>query len=409
MTVEEHLRQQLAKNGIALTGKVFLVGLDQFNPDLGLDESRKLRSIEAAMESAIQKRLGDDDYMSQVEGYGFLIVFGGVTEEEARLKCSLMVEEVTRFLFGKDIGQGAIKVNAIVAEVDGSVIVDGVSVTDTVSQLLDQVAETGAKDNGVLASKTEDKPAEWENEGAENLQFIFRPMWDVKRKVISTYVCVPTIKSSISSGYHFGYSTHMNTVELDIRTLDRVINEMHGLLKKGRKLLMGLSVHTDTLLTPGSRQAYSALLKSIPDEVRQYLVFEMTGTILGLPETRLLEFVTLLSQFGRNVLARVPLSDCKRLEVLKRCGIVAIGDELSLSTKSEVISAAQIEKFAENADKAGLNTYLHGLRTLSLVTAAVAAGIDHIDGDPIKSLAQSPEGVFRYETMDLYSRFLKGK
>jgi len=402
LTIENRIREQLAESGKALTGKVFLVGLDQLHPDVGKQDSRAARALEAAMDSAIRKRIGEGDYMAKVDGYGFLIIFGGIVEEEARLKCALMVDEITQFLFGDKIGQGAVEVKAVVAEVDGSIDVEGVSIAGTISQLLDQAAETGAEVGGV-----ENASGVQEKTDAKDIQFIFRPMWDVKRRVVSTYVCIPIVASSISRGYHFGYGQHADTVVLDFKTLDYAVREMLTLLQKDRKLLIGLSVHIDTLMTPKHRQAYTARLQAIPDEVRQYLVYEIVGATQGLPETRILEFVTLLKQFCRNVIARVPLSGNLRLDVLKRSGAAAIGDELSLNSRAEAITIAEIENFAETASNAGLNTYLHGMRTLSLAVAATAAGIDFIDGDPIMSLAKSPEGVFRFETVDLYSRFLK--
>ncbi len=402
MTIEDRIRERLAQSGKALTGKVFLVGLDQMHPDVGKQDSRAARTLEVAMDSAIRKRIGDGDYMARIDGYGFLIIFGDVAEEEARLKCALMVDQITRFLFGDKIVQGAVEVKAVVAEVDGSIDVEGVSITDTISQLLDQAAETAAAVGGV-----ENVTAGREKADAKDIQFIFRPMWDVKRRVISTYVCIPIVASKISSGYHFGYGAHADTAVLDFQTLNHAVTEMQALLKKGRKLLIGLSVHIDTLMTPKHRLGYTAQLQSIPDEVRQYLVYEIVGATQGLPEIRMLEFVTLLRQFCRNVIARVSLSGDLQLNALKRSGVVAIGDEFSLNSRAEALTIAEIETFAEAANDAGLNTYLHGLRSLSLAVAATAAGIDFIDGDPIMSLAKSPEGVFRFETMDLYSRFLK--
>ena len=58
-------------------------------------------------------------------------------------------------------------------------------------------------------------------------------------------------------------------------------------------------------------------------------------------------------------------------------------------------------------DKLKLDAYVHGLRTTSLTSSAVAAGFRYVDGNSVRSLADAPREVQRYSPADLYAKLLQ--
>lgn len=65
------------------------------------------------------------------------------------------------------------------------------------------------------------------------------------------------------------------------------------------------------------------------------------------------------------------------------------------------------DRFCDGAQKAGLRTYVHGLRTMSMTTAAIAAGFAYVDGDTIKSVSEDAGGLYRFEMRNLIRNWIK--
>jgi len=65
-----------------------------------------------------------------------------------------------------------------------------------------------------------------------------------------------------------------------------------------------------------------------------------------------------------------------------------------------------IYNFAAATSATGLDTYAHGIGTLSLTSTAVCSGFDFVNGDAVISIADSPNHIYRFSLADLYSELL---
>jgi hypothetical protein len=88
--------------------------------------------------------------------------------------------------------------------------------------------------------------------------------------------------------------------------------------------------------------------------------------------------------------------------------IAAVGCDLTQQGGSELALMQQMARFNRGAAKAGIATYLRGIRSLSLATAALGAGFTHIDGDVIAATVDQPRGIVEFSLFDLYNPSLKG-
>jgi hypothetical protein len=63
---------------------------------------------------------------------------------------------------------------------------------------------------------------------------------------------------------------------------------------------------------------------------------------------------------------------------------------------------ADIERFAVKAERYKLRTFFHNVSTSSVVMAALAAGINYVDGDRVAAELDQPAPMRRYALDDIY-------
>jgi hypothetical protein len=61
-----------------------------------------------------------------------------------------------------------------------------------------------------------------------------------------------------------------------------------------------------------------------------------------------------------------------------------------------------MDRFVEGAERQKLQTCIYGIQSVSLTTAALAAGFVYIGGEAVSSLGDAPRGLFKFETADVY-------
>jgi hypothetical protein len=125
------------------------------------------------------------------------------------------------------------------------------------------------------------------------------------------------------------------------------------------------------------------------------------------PEARLLEITSPLRAHARAVIARLR-PDITDFSQFAAARIAAVSCDLSEQNGSELALMQQMARFGRGAAKTGVATYLRGIGSLSLATAALGAGFAHIDGDAVAPMVDQPHGVVQFSLFDLYDPALKG-
>jgi hypothetical protein len=77
--------------------------------------------------------------------------------------------------------------------------------------------------------------------------------------------------------------------------------------------------------------------------------------------------------------------------------------------RTKLSQATLIEKlpqFAERANRQGLRTYVHGLSSTAMATAAITAGFDYVDGDAVATIADTPSDAYPFTVENLYASIL---
>lgn len=409
---EAHIRTLLKQESKPLAGRVNFIGLSKIKDKLGSRWEKLSALADDITRKAIERRLTNVDVYTRYKELHYLIVFAQLSPEQAQLKCALIAEEITKRLLGEDIAPELLEVKTMLSALDGKFEFENVPDIET------------------LASKIGDGPSEpeasgdpdddwWNDEETAdplaNVQLVYRPMWDVKRNAVTTYVCVPA-RPSGTGRLMVGESEIPRLEEpevsqrLDLMIQKRVIGDLRKLVESGKQQLLCLPVHFETLASNQRRLAYlDRCRRGVPPQGVKLLVFELMGVPEGVPQNRLLELAAALKRFSRGVLLRTKVSETV-FRPPNETGIAAIGFEhFAAYGVAESKQIAEMERFAAAAKKAALATYVHGLRTISLTTAAIAAGFDFVDGDVVTSVVDTPGGAYSFQMQDLFTaRFRAG-
>jgi hypothetical protein len=405
---ESHLRSLIKDDAKPLAGRVNFIGLSKIRDKLGDRWPKLAERADDITRKAIERRLIEADVYTKYKELHYLIIFAQLTHEQAQLKCALIAEEITKKLLGDDITPELLEVKTMVSQLEGKFEFEDVPDIEALAAKLGEAPAPAAEAK---------EDSWWEDDETSDplakVQLVYRPMWDVKRNAVTTFVCAPALP---------GPAGRLLVGEAEIPRLDqpavalrldqlvqkRVIGDLRKLVEAGQQQLLCLPVHFETLAVNQRRMAYiERCQRGIPPLGIKLLVFELTGVPDGIPQNRLFELATSLKRFSRGVLLRTTLAQ-PWFRPPAETGISAMGIEHHAgSAVPEAKLIGDMERFATGAKKAGLATYVHGLRTISLTTAAIAAGFDFVDGDIVTSVVEQPRGAYAYQMQDLYTARLR--
>jgi hypothetical protein len=81
-----------------------------------------------------------------------------------------------------------------------------------------------------------------------------------------------------------------------------------------------------------------------------------------------------------------------------------VGADLAESMLSEADTIAAISRFAAEAEKVRLASYLHNVNASNLAMSAFAAGVRYVDNDTISHIVETPQQLQRYNWNDFIAR-----
>lgn len=382
------------------TGHVQLLDLEKIAKALGDTYAKRKDVIGRVVRAAIERHLAPNDVYTQYNDSSYVIIFAQLDEKTAQLKTLLIAEEIAEKLLGKSDDKNMIAVKTASVKQDGKVVF---TAAPTLDLLMGQMRKASTPVGG---KKSPLVKAPHEFDLVKDVQFIFHPMWNVKNKIISTFMCVPVVcvaDNTYTSAYAFlSETTDMeHIVSLDIATLMRVGDELQVMHVKKKTALFSVPVHFVTLTHKKTRMEYIKVRASKLSNFNDKVIFEIVGLPVGVPDNRLFDFFAALNPFSRSVLARFAL-DHKFFVGYKAAGIHAVGVDLLGSQLSEKEAMDKMGKFVEAANKASLSTYIHGVRTRSLNMMAISAGFNYVNGYAVASTTEHVDGAYRFELHEIY-------
>ncbi len=409
--------------------RVNIIGLKRVKERFGDDWKRVAERADRIARNVIERHLDPGDIYATWGIDSYVTVFARLSEQEARVKCYLIGNEIVRTLLGDEASE-YLEVKTAITRVDGSVDLQAVGSMETLFEGAEVISPLAPPSEPVPASPgpadamgaelglsfmaiERDKPATpAENPPASatdlliGVDFVFRPMWDPMRNVIATYRCIPQVRLSDIDGAAGDASLAVAgdaeaMARLDSATIARMKADLKTMAADGRRLIIAMPIHFETLCSAAQRRRATSELGAIPELMKQYLVIEIVDVPSGVLKSRLMEVIAPLRLHCRAVSLQVAIGTIDFTHI-RGTGISAVGADISHLAKSEFIVMQQLARFQRAAEKAEVVTFLHGAQSRSLVAAAVGAGFHYVDGDAVAATLARPERIVPFQLADLY-------
>lgn len=459
------VRDLLQTDEHQVVGAFQFLTLAKTRDHFGKDWSRVAQKIFLVVDKIIEARLGPLDCYARIGETTYVVVFARMEKQAAAMKAALIANEISRKLFGEDTSSfiqvgvaeldteeatelsalaPAAMIKALAAKASAPInIAPAPEKPDAVASFSPgtaRAAPSQGKGGGqpdepdtiqadVSEQDDEKKPGsetefdwrfddveveaapEWKHiretyEIPPDLFFAYMPAWLVRREMIAAHSCVPAriaqsgtvltgadaIASRRRAADNFG---------LDFLGLMKARRDIERSLGTGTPAVIVLPVHFETISTPRFRNSYVSHAARLTKEMRRQLIIEITGMAGDIPPFTFAKIADTLRPFCRDMLVRVQL-ETRSFAFLQNVGIHSVGVDLGERPNSETQVFPFMESFNERAKKAGISTFVHGLKTRSSVSGAVAAGFRYLDGPIIAPPIEIPERSRPWNAKDVY-------
>ncbi|MBI4967273.1 MAG: hypothetical protein HZC25_04050 [Rhodospirillales bacterium] len=247
---------------------------------------------------------------------------------------------------------------------------------------------------------------------AENLNFLYRPIWDVRKKAITVFLCLPVLRDRngdlfIDEMIDASPDNHTSSTVRDLAAFEAALGELARVQAEGKTMVAATLLHYETLTHRAARAAFVAKMQDIDSAMLKLVAFELTGLPPGVPVSRLEEIVGLLRSRCRAVLLRTKL-DAADFAIAANLHLHAVGVDCQAKDFPADSDFSALSRYAEAANRLGLRTFAHNLSSLAHTTGAIAAGLDYVDGDPVAALIDKPCDIQLYNSLNLFSPLLAG-
>lgn len=368
------------------------IGLDEVQQVYGDKWPVQKARIKSIAHQFLSKRLDPADVIIP-GGDGFVVVFGSAKGSEAEAQAATLTHGLNEFFLGSSGGAAAPRMKSTSRSV-------------AVESLMQALREAEI-------IPPEPEPARDERQSGETTRWTFQPVWDVSREALTSYYAVPTSKATglRVPGYQFEASMETPPLyaDIDLATLKASETEMRKLFASGKKALIGVSVHVQSLVNSMSRQKICAAIDEFDPELARYRMLKIAAVPQGFPRMYLENIVNALRRRIPNL--AVGLSwDEPAVNSLLSCGFGSVGFALpehvvgSYSSVDQAVLLQKIKRAREAAHGAKAKFFIEGAIRRDLALRLSAMGVDNISSSLIWEPLAAPDGVVRWTADRLAGR-----
>lgn len=418
--LERRLKALLAQPQLLSAGRIHMLNLDTLRASLGPAWDELRDRVHSSADRIINRHIADKDVQFRSSDGEYIIVFATLSRPAASLVCAKIAEELHRLFLG-DPKLADITVSTAVGVVDGKLMFEHASVADLLLAVEKTVEADGSAKRAAGPAASTATPASSAAAGAEEprklklsqlemaqIGIMYRPLWDVGRQVISTYMCTPVRRFPDGTSVEgmlalSAISEPQQLAKVDNETLADTVEILDELFRNKFRLMVSVPVSFETLAARRTRQEYLAICQSVPDYLRPFLVFEFLRFPAGVPNGRMSELVNEVRPFCRWTFLRV---ECRQQSFasLSGTGLTGLTTMIASDRGTEARIMEDMNSFVAAAERANLKTCIVGITSTSLAVAARAAGATLIAGDRIGRAGEIPQHMLRFGWQDLFLR-----
>jgi len=416
----ERLWKMLGEQRTVLSGNIHLIGMQRIREKVGDDWPRIADRAMDVANKCIARACGPDDVFLTYDELSFLIIFANLSKEQAQLRCMEIVEDITRRLLGEGASPETAEVSTGVFETDGTLIFNAISKNDLIARVTGQIGEEAETppapleaEDATLEAEIDDSLPDYspfhidQQKALASIRVLYQPMWNLRHKAIVSYFATATARNVFSVNLwddmvRRNFSHVLSSVEVDIFVAHIAMRDFAKRIAQGPRLLIGWPVHFETLASRNYRNLFIEFCRDIPEEVRKLLILELDGLPEGVPNSRVLEIISVLRPFCRVVNVRVA-PEFKRFEVFSGSQIGGVGFSLSGLPLRDSQRISMMDRFVGDATRVGLRCYVHGLNTRAQALAAATAGFEWVNGAAVGEPSNDLGQMRRFQIADLYN------
>ncbi|MBB6250361.1 hypothetical protein [Nitrospirillum iridis] len=389
-------------------GSLHMVGLDAVRERLGDRWPKVADRVHALAERMLNQILGPTDAWFRHGEDDYVLVFARLGRNEAGLVCAKVVEQLQTMLLGS-ADTSAVWVHSAVQEISGEILFE----CTNLNGMLANAAHSVTAGSEMAGPPSYDPANPWAHLAQQELPVgvVYRPIWDVRKEVLSIYLACPK-RPRPGRSPAWGYDC-----VADQRDLQRILGldldvlhqsmEVYGELYRNQfRCFLSVPVHFETVAGAVRRREYLAALQAIPKELLSFLAFHVVGLPQGVPVSRATEIVNFLRQFSRVVIA-VVAAGCQDLPTLAAAGVY-IATLVLPPGATPKRWGADLSRFAQEATRVKLRAGVEGVDTVLMGAYADGAGFHYMAGDFIGTWAEVPENALRFTRADLRARVMAG-
>lgn len=427
--IRQQLRRLFESQATVTAGCIHFMGLASLRQRLGPRWSAVKDRVLQLAERLIARHLSAQDVWFRYGEDSFVIVFNRLNKLEAQLVCAKIIEQLHGFLLG-DADAREIVIETVVFDVGEDVTIGRASLAQLLSAATQAVGPEGqpipspagadgapplpvlappdgATAPSILPQAVARIAASWQEERLEPLRILFRPVWDAKHQVMSTFIVRPN-RPRPGRSDAWGYEVLADpqdlgaVLDLDLEVLSHSVAIFQELYQNRFRFVLSLPLHFETLAVAARRRQYLQLCRVIPRHLAPLLMFHLVELPKGIPYSRLMELLNAVRPFCRGAMA-VTDFDCTDHATYAMAGIRAAGVVLHhLSDAGRL--PTDIAKFAAMLQKVRLQSFLDEIPTHEILVLAEAAGVSYLSGDAVGAWAEVPSHMTRVSRDELLAR-----
>jgi hypothetical protein len=344
--------------------QVKLIGLDEIREAAGPRWPRMRERVRTGSLSILQQHCSPDDVVIPA-GDGFLVMLADGKPGDSQRRCQQMRDALLAFYLGEETLKSLrpdVKKHALTTD----------ALSDLISSSLhERVIARGHNDEIALA-----------------------PVLVSHEQRIGTLLVGPVHRTE-GHGRRICYNADFlldgqhherkNYLELDIAVLDAALVRLTRMKAGGHAGIVGVTVHSSTMQTRRSREAYLKWLSEIDSELRRNLIVSIAEIERGTPLLSISEWTCSLRALVSSVWLDFHYAD-HAISSVGAAGAWGAGFSLSTSGVAQLGRRAeklrgQIDFWSKTLRSQGMRLIVHGFQDASLLEGAHAMGVDLFTSD----------------------------
>lgn len=410
------LLSQLSGCHSASAGKVAVLNIDTIKARLGPRWDKVAGFVRAYLEKFIKASIKPGDMYFEVANLGYIVICRDLSVQETQLRCTTLAREICANLFGEENME--VEVRSIVGPIDRGMLQGSTEPLtaiendlewrgiETTTSLADCQPKVSAPASGAnLQLNFSQMPHTCFQCPIDQISFVYRPIWDCTRDVILSYLCQPAFPGDFGQvaarrgGFCRVGGDDAHRAQFDGALLSHCARHMSALHKRGFRLVLGVPLHSTTLLHVPAWKEFSKTYRVIARDILRDIVFVITD-LSDVPESRLVQELPKLSG-ARHILCEI---ECSSDAIVRApgAGIHAIGFSLPTKSTNEKEVISRIKSLTVRAHENGCESFAFGVTSTSYALNAMAAGVRYLEGTAVHEIVNDPRAAFVHKVEDLF-------